>query len=486
VSKNSSDSVNWHPLLQRLWTLIIDNHLFTKDDSIIIAVSGGPDSIALLHLLSRLDIHSGLFASYIDHGLRPEETGEEIRTIKDLCNILKIPFTATPVNVHEERQRTGASLEESARNLRYKALESERIRHGASVIAVAHTADDQAEEVLLRLIRGSGRGGLSGMALKRDTIVRPLLGERKNVLLDYLYQHQLPFCLDSSNHSRAFLRNRVRLDLLPFLEANFNPSIRKNLLQTAEILRVEENLLQQMGLDTYENVVQIDGDTRQGLNLAHKTIRMKIRRFLAVHPALQRRVLEKVLWKMGTPPGFRQIDQIRLMMKEGGNGCEIHLGRGLRVWKTGEEMVFSHPAGRKSYRGSGIEDFAILIKIPGPGSYPVANHRLTLRQVTQRPLEPVPGELLLDADLISFPLWLRTPFPGERFRPQGAAGSKKISRFLSDNKIPRRTRGNFPVLVSREKILAVAGLRIDHAYQIRKDTRNFLVVRWLPITSSCA
>ena len=467
----------------RIDKLIRAHCLFAENATVIAAVSGGPDSVALLHLLHRIKKWSALIAVYIDHGLRPAETGAEIRLLEDLCGSLGVPCETVAVDVHAERKQTGASLEEAARTLRYDALEAARSRHGASVIAVAHTADDQAEEVLIRLIRGSGRKGLSGMALRRNRIIRPLLQEEKQTLIDYLEENAIPFCRDSSNQERLFLRNRVRLDLLPYLEQNFNTSIRRNLLQTAEILQGEEDLLEQL-TEAMRNRL-VEGDEKRhpeedrGQRPCPEAIRIKIQAFLDCHPALQRRILEKVCWMLLTRPGFRQIEQIRHLIKNSDNGAEIHLEGGLRVWKTGEYIRFSHPAGRKGLRGSGLDNTTFSVAIEGAGSFSIAGHILSVSILETRPEHLPEGELLLDAERVSFPLLLRNPLPGEVFRPLGAAGRKKINRFLTDAKIPRQDRRFFPILLSHDRIIAIAGLRIDHDFRVQKDTHCFLRLAWM-------
>jgi tRNA(Ile)-lysidine synthase len=469
VKKKQPDTCHQETLLKRVKNQVITHRLFSENDTVIVAVSGGPDSIALLHLLCRINLHARL---------SPDEIGAEIRLIKDLCSSLNVPFETPGIDVHAERKRTGASLEEAARTLRYYALEDARRQHGGTVIAVAHTADDQAEEILIRLIRGSGRKGLSGMALRRNTIVRPLLQETKQALIDYLETNAIPFCLDSSNQQRLFLRNKVRLDLLPYLEQNFNISIRQNLLQTAEVLKSEEELLEQLTEDVFRHLVEVSENRLSGAEPCPETIRINTRPFLDCHLALQRRILEKVCWMMLTRPGFRQIEQIRHLIKNGGNGTETHLGLGLRVWKRNEEILFSHPAGREGFRGSGLENTAFSLTVEGPGIFPIAGHVLSVTVQPETPGILHDNELLLDADQITFPLLLRNPLPGERFRPLGATGRKKINRFLTDAKIPRQDRRFSPVLVSEGKVIAIAGLRIDHDFRVQDGTWCFLCIGW--------
>ncbi len=487
MKRKSSKSAAHDSLVVRVLNLIQKERLFAKDDRVIVAVSGGPDSTALLHLLSKMEgAYSALFAIYVDHGLRPGETDAEIKLLENLCAGLNIDLETSSIDVIGKQRSTGSSLEETARNLRYAVLESARIRHKASVIAVAHTADDQAEEMLLRLIRGSGREGLAGMTFKRDAIVRPLLEEKKQSLIDYLKENSISYSLDSSNSSRRFLRNRIRLDLLPDLEKNFNPSIRTTLLQTAEILRMEEDLLERISREAYDRLVQPPDNSIPAQKNQQASVKIEICSFLAMHPAIQRRILEKILWKMQSTPGFRQIDSVRDMIASGCTGAEIHLGGGLRVWKTSKEAVFSHPGGRKTYRGSGFAAVTISVSLEGPGSIFVAGHRLHLCLVTERPTVIGEGELLLDADRLCFPLLVRTPFPGEKFKPLGSEGTKKISRFFSDAKVPRQNRQFFPVLVSEGKIAAVVGLRIDHDFRVQEKTRQFAIVGWQKLTVSCA
>ncbi|KAB2888454.1 MAG: tRNA lysidine(34) synthetase TilS, partial [Desulfobulbaceae bacterium] len=230
-----------------LTQVITGNKLFTLHQRVVVGVSGGPDSMALLQLLAEADLALDCIAAYIDHGLRPHETGAEKRAVERLARDCGALFCCRAVPVREHAAAHGLSLEDAARTLRYQSLEDIRAEYGAEVIAVAHTADDQVEEFFLRLIRGCGRNGMTGMSPRQGRIVRPLLGLRKQELTDFLAERRIPFCIDSSNLDRRFLRNRIRLDLLPMLERQFNPSIRRTILQTMDILREEEDLLGRLG-----------------------------------------------------------------------------------------------------------------------------------------------------------------------------------------------------------------------------------------------
>jgi tRNA(Ile)-lysidine synthase len=234
--------------------------------------------------------------------------------------------------------------------------------------------------------------------------------------------------------------------------------------------RLTEESCRQL-LEIHKNQVSATESCPERINIATHP-------FLLCHQALQRRILEKVCWMMLTRPGFRQIELIRTLIRDGRNGAELHLGGGLRIWKAGSDAVFSHPAGRQGFRGSGLDNGVPVMTANGPGVFTSAAHTLSVSLQTEKPGKLRDTELLLDADRISFPLQLRSPLPGERFRPLGATGRKKIHRFLTDAKIPRQDRRFFPVLVSEDRIIAIAGLRIDHDYRVRDDTRRFLLIDW--------
>ncbi len=323
---------------------------------VIIGVSGGPDSVALLHILCTGLPAEKFVAVYVDHGLRPDETGAEIALVRYLAQHLDAGYEQVTVDVRKTALHNGASIEETARILRYQALETLRQKYQGSGIAVAHTADDQAEEVLIRLIRGSGRKGLAGMQSKKGWIVRPLLNEKKKSLLHYLQSEQIVFCRDSSNDDRAYLRNKVRLDLLPFLEGNFNDSIRQTILQTAQILQDEETLLDALTCQAFQVVVHNTPaaqppPSQSAVPAGPPALQINIQQFCSQHSAIQRRILEKCCWQMEARPQFRQIQLLLDLAHKGQTGAEIHLSQGLRAQRTRQEMIFRYPMGKCSYRG---------------------------------------------------------------------------------------------------------------------------------------
>ncbi len=439
--------------------------------------------MALLHILTQIHPCQGCIAVYVDHGLRPHETESEIAAVKEAAGQLGTYFHQETIAVLKYAAVNGCSLEEAARVLRYQALEMCRIRHKAACIAVAHTADDQVEEFFIRLCRGSGLQGLAGMNLRNGRIIRPLLHETKQSLLRYLADRHIPFCLDSSNQDHRFLRNRVRLDLLPHLEKHFNPSIRQTVLQTMDILRQEDELLALLADKALGQILQVE--TTTGPDNRTSRIEISSRCFAAEHPALQRRILDKICWRMGCRPGFRQIDQILSLILRGENAGQVHLQGGLRIRKMAGRVLFSYPSGRKRFRGSGQEQIAIAQTIPGPGlySFPKIGRALSIQlarpadfsQFNDRP------RLFLDAEKINFPLQLKSICPGQRFRPFGSKGSRKVNRYLNDRKIPAHERPSVPALLAGERIIALPGIEIDNDFRLTAASRRVLVIEWQAI-----
>jgi tRNA(Ile)-lysidine synthase len=470
-------------LLKRLDKTLAAQNLLFAHDRVIVGVSAGSDSVALLCLLCRTALPLSPIAVYIDHGLRPEETPAEAELVQELARQFNLPFRQVTIDVKGYHKKHHCSLEEAARILRYSALEKCRQEFGAKAIAIAHTADDQAEEILLRLIRGTGLSGLSGMRLITNILIRPLLNERKMDLTAYLQESGIPYCYDSSNSDPAFLRNRVRLELLPVLEEKYNPAMRAHLLQTADILQQDEDLLHEITARHYPNCISVPPD---GKDYVATELLLAIPAFLKCHKAIRRRIVEKLCWHLEIRPSFRRIEQIHDLATGGTNGAELHLAKGIRIFKSASSLHFCRPCGKLTFRGNFSPDADLSLQINGQGTYQAAGlgMSLSLRLLQRSSGSTDTAALLIDGDKITFPLLLRSHLQGERFIPQGMHHHKKISRFLSDLKISRQARHRYPVLVSDAAVVAVVGLRIDERFAVDEATTNLMEIRWQPSADS--
>jgi len=461
------------PLEKEILQLIRLEQLIRSGEKIIIGVSGGPDSMALLHVLVRLasELDFTPAAVYVNHGLRPVEAEAEKNLVEAAAGRLAIEFFAGSVEVRETAAGKKLSVEHAARLLRYDFLERIADRWGATKIAVAHTADDQAEEILIRLVRGTARKGLSGMRTMRNgSIIRPLLRTPKTRLLAYLKQNSIEFLHDSSNDDNQFLRNRIRNDLLPHLEDHYNPDIRHTLIRTANILQDEENFLEKVTDIAFTEAISTVATTSEQLKADDPgfgwQLIVDINRFASLNRAVQRRVLEKCCWLMECEPGSRQIEDILKLAGKNTAGSSLHLPDGLRVNRESSGLRFSYPQGKGPFRGNISDDKETTFPetvIPGPGTYelPALGKRLVVEQIGK----PDPGAGIdfstgefLDVALFSFPLTLRGPETGDRFHPLGAPGSRKVSDFLCDRKVGRSLRPLIPLLCTDDTILAMPGL----------------------------
>lgn len=339
-------------LLERL-TLdtIRQDRLLARGDSVVAGVSGGPDSVALLHVLARLrdDLGISLVAVYVDHGLRPPASQAEAGYVRSLAGQLGAGCEIVRVSVSEYARSNSMSLEHAARELRYEALRRVAAACGAGAIAVAHTADDQAEEILIRLLRGGGRMALSGMRTRRADIVRPFLHIEKARILEYLRDRKIRSCDDAMNRDMRYLRNRVRHQLLPYLEEHFDKGVRQALRKTADCLAEDESLLAELTDQALREVVA--DATGTGAKTAPARIELKRAVLVSKPRALQRRVVERLLLRISGKAAYPHILKIIAAARSGKTGSELHLSGGLRLGVQREYLELLFPEGRGPWRG---------------------------------------------------------------------------------------------------------------------------------------
>ena len=459
-------------LEQKLISQICQSEIIQQKERLLLAVSGGADSTAMLILFAEHFADQLRGTIYVNHHLRPTETANEEAHVKELCDHYQIMFKSVDINVPEHIQNTGDSPEAAARTLRYQALEDCRLHYDADRILVAHTSDDQVEEFLIRMIRGTGLKGLSGMDALTGTIARPLLTIARTELTEYLKTKNIGWCHDSSNDDLSFLRNRVRHELLPFLASKFNPSIDQNLQNLMTLLRAEDEFINEYVTEHYQRISKSDS--------LEKTIKILLNRFEfnRLPRAIQRRIIERACWQTGCRPNYQSINGIVEHSCSDKVGSEIHLPNGVIAMIThGEIVIEKFPAYKSErYRVTGddfgerwIEDF---------GSHIIAalNKSISLCKTTRK--TRIANKHLVDAKTIQFPLLIRAPHPGERITPLGAPGSKKVSRILSDKKVVRAQRSRHPLLISGTDIIAILGICTAEPTRITDHTEEIIEIEW--------
>jgi tRNA(Ile)-lysidine synthase len=459
-----------HPdLVDKVSAAITKHSMLSGGEKVLVGLSGGPDSVCLLSLLHSLRERFMLEISavYVDHGLRPRETGEEIEFCRNLCGRLNVHFFTKTIDVKSYAQDRKMNMQEAARQLRYSAFEEISHDIGARRIALGHTADDQAETVLMRLFRGSGPAGLSGIPPVRRNIVRPLIETGRAEIEKFLDNEKIEYMIDSSNLKENYLRNRIRLSLVPILR-EYNPDIIETLSKTAAIFRDEEKYFEIIVTKALMKLISRKTDSRIELFLSPLEIMDK-----AIMRRLLRRAIDETKGLRGI--SFIHIEDITDLIKRGDSGDRLYLPKGIRVIKEYATLVLtSEPPvtlGTYSLTVPGeviLKEAGILIK-----SSVVTESEL---QTTKRDKDRWTDSGVFDADKLVSPLVVRPRKEGDLFYPAGFGRRKKIQDFFVDEKVPRDKRNRVPLIVSGNDIIWVVGYRGDERFKVGEATEK--VVRF--------
>lgn len=419
-------------------------------DTVLVALSGGADSTALL--LAMHDLHAGgkiggLFAAHLNHGIRGESAARDQAFCQALCERLSIEFLTETADVPAHAKGSGQSLEQAAREVRYAFLERARTSVDASVIATAHHRDDQAETLLLNLIRGSGTTGLGGMKLRNGNIIRPMLQISREEILGYLSQRGEAYCHDETNAENAALRNRVRNELMPLL-ASYNPAIAETLSKTAALLAQDEAMLSQLADDEEKAISHGDGLRRD--------------RLAALPLPIGSRIVRKRLFALCGSVSNADIRRV-LALASAKTGTVIELCGGFSSW-TDAQTLFAG-----TYPD--VLQYEVPFAFCGETVTPGGTWKSERVSGWQRPKDGF--EAFLDFDKLPQSLVVRTRREGDRFYPLGAPGEKKLSDVLTDKKIAREQR-DIPLLCSGNEVYYAAGLTVSERARVTAETREIL------------
>ncbi len=436
---------------------------------ILVAVSGGADSMALLHGLHELACRGPwrLTVAHLDHGIRGKSASEDADFVKAAASRLGIPCVSAKVRVPALAKRQGISLEMAARKVRYQFLARTARAVKADVIATAHTADDQVETVLLKLIRGAGRSGLSGIdaftSLEGVTVMRPLLSVPRAEIESFLKRRKIPWREDASNRDTTFLRNRVRHELIPLLERDYNPGIRDALGRTREVLAAEDDWM-----EAWASRILTDCAQGGGLDC----------RILRDQPlAARRRVIRLWLMQQGAPASCLEYDVVGrvdpLLGRERGSES-VTLAEGWMMQRAYTVLRLA-PAPHKSSKSRAKSPAGpVRLKVPGQTLIPSLGLRFTVKLdtglVKDRGLRPgrLPARASLSAEAWGGqPILVRLAAAGDRIAPYGMEGSRKIQDILVDAKVPRATRSRIPLLECDGQVVWIPGYRIARSWAIQ-------------------
>lgn len=479
-----SPSKSTDNLLQTVLRAISRFSMLTPGDRVLVAVSGGPDSVALLHLLLRIapEYSLALGVAHLNHGLRGRASDRDEEFTSALARTHDLPFHGGRRNVKALRRIKKLSPEEAARKARHDFLAEIRRAEGYRRLALGHHADDNAELVLMRLIQGGGPAGTAGMAPVRDDgLIRPLIEARRTDIEAFLRTEGIGWVADESNADPRFLRNRIRSRLIPLLREEFNPAVVDAVNRYAEIRREEEAWLSGLTRDMAESCTSpsIEAGSEAEAGTEGRVLSVPRLRNLPMAPRRRvvRRTLEVVRGHLRRI-ALDHVDAVLSLLDGDGRHRRLDLPGRVRVARTGEELRIRRLAVPLRNAGASAPAFAYEMEGPGVLALSEIDARLSL-SIIPRPSDRDVRHAgqhvaFFDMKKFRFPLVVRNARPGDRFTPLGMCGSQSVSDFLINRKIPLPDRPRCPVLLSGNRIIWVAGGRIDEAVKLAPSTESVL------------
>lgn len=452
-------------------------------EHLLIAVSGGPDSVALLHAMQRLAprYDLSLTAAHLNHGLRAAESDRDEAFVRELCTAMGVRCICRRIAAGALADVRGHSLEEASREARYRFLLEVAEGCRADKIATGHHRDDQAETLLINLLRGSGVDGLKGiLPVRDDRIIRPLIDVDRARIISYLESSKLPSVQDSSNDEDRFLRNRIRRELVPLLTERYNPQLAQTLSQTAKIMRRESDCLQQLVQQSL---------TAWGIQPGDKNMSVPLQAFGELHEALQGRIIKSLTAGWGQQRrgiAYRHVQAVLQLIAKPSPCGSLHLPGNLRIEKRGDHLTISQAergrGGERDAGGGPPCPFEVATRTSGTISLPGSGRELRWRLVDRPAPEEMrasPQKAFIDFDCIRFPLVVRHWLRGDRMVPLGMAGGKKLADYFVDRKIGRTARRRTPLLVDACSVIWIAGERISERVKVTQETRRVLTVEMI-------
>jgi len=441
--------------------------LVRPGDQVLVACSGGPDSVALVHLLLQLrpDLPHEVAVGHFNHRLRPAAAGDEA-FVRNLARANGLPFFSSRRDVRAYAQRFGLNLEEAARTLRYEFLERTAARMKATRIATGHTMTDQAETLIMRLMRGTGLTGLGGiLSVAEGMLVRPLLELEREEIEAYLDERRIACRRDETNEDLRFLRNRIRLELLPVLRTKFEPRLVQHLGRLALLFQDEERVMERV---TAEAAAGIVGRHEDRLELDAEKLRTLDR-------GLARRVVRFFLREIQGDLRGLTFDDVEDILNLG-EGREKTIRKALAIRReTGRLFAKTEQAGPRARAFSYTWDGTGVLEVPEAG---VKVHVQKLRPGTRLFFDDR-KRAYVDARTVAWPLEVRSRRPGDIFRPLGAPGRGKLNEMFRAKRIPQEARDRRPIFISAGKIVWVPGLPVSHIHRVTALTKSILALELL-------
>lgn len=456
-------------MLQKVKGYIEEFHMLERGDKIVIGVSGGADSVCLLQLLSALseEFELQLFAVHVEHGIRGEEAVEDMQFVRAYCKSLNVPCKTCACDVPKLSAEWKMSEEETGRKVRYELFEQTAKEWGANKIAVAHHKNDQAETILYHLFRGSGLKGLSGMAPVRGMLIRPLLCVSRREIEDYLKKNRILYRTDSTNAETAYIRNKIRLKLLPFAEKEINSEAVEHIVKAGSYIADAQSFLEKYAQSVYSRLVK-EGE---------ENCRVAAEELLREEKIVQNWVLILCIHKLaGTRRNLtnRHIEAVReLLYKE--SGKRLGLPYHITARKAYGVLVLEQAEGEERSKSE-----PVFVPSEGEIIEPVSGIKLVFELVNRKKVEKIEENCYtkwFDYDKIKSTVQLRTRQQGDYLCIDGQGSRQKLKSFFINKKIPREDRERIMLLADGNHILWIIGFRVSEAYRVTKETKHIWKVQ---------
>ena len=447
-------------MLSRIRKTIEKYDMLRPGDRVVVGLSGGADSVCLLHVLHRLKTYKlTLIAAHLNHGIRGEEAARDAEFSHGVAESLGVEFELGEADAPALKKKSRLSLEDAARMLRYEFFEEVRKKHRATKIATAHTLDDQAETVLMRLLRGSGARGLSGIPpVSGKYIVRPLIETDRASIESHLKSRGIEWIDDSTNLKRDYLRNRIRLGLLPSL-SEYNPKIKETLARTADILRLEEDFISREAEKGFRRIFKRGGGE----------LTADLDKYTRLHGAVRAAVLMRALTE--TRENLKNVSSIHLTAADAFLTSMATSGES--VFPGGSVIVKGHGSFLVTTKDALSREFSYELSGPGKWSFPELE--VEVEEAPASGLEEDREDVVyLDADTVKFPIEVRSFKAGDRFVPLGMKSRKKVKDFFIDRKVPAFMRKRVPIFLSGGEIVWIGGMRIDDRAKVKGKPKKAL------------
>ncbi|WP_010285414.1 tRNA lysidine(34) synthetase TilS [Bacillus timonensis] len=459
-------------MIEKVNQFIQKHELIKEGSTIIVGVSGGPDSLALLHYLFHQQKESTLIAAHVDHMFRGKESEEDLLYVREFCESYQIPFESIQVDVTSYKKEHSISSQVAAREVRYDFFADVMRKYKAEYLALGHHGDDQIETILMRLVRGSKGIGYAGMQVKRPfscgSIIRPFLAVTKADIEKYCLELSLVPKRDPSNDRDDYTRNRFRHHVLPFLKQE-NPAVHEHFLRFNQYITEDNQVLDELTIEKMNKVMKRNGEN---------DIEIEISPFLAMPKSLQRRGIQLILnylyKELPHSLSAVHIDNLITFLESNHPSGELHFPAGLRIVKSYDSCTYT-------YKDCKEKPSPYRFRIDTPGLYKLEDGSEIKSQIRKDYPQALVGNdcFVIDPDTIHLPIFVRTRKVGDKMTVKGMNGSKKVKDIFIDEKIPLHRRDLWPIVEDEQgEVLWLPGLKKSSYEATSKTKSNYIVLQY--------